>query len=223
VGVEHWRAIPARWAVCAGIAILMLSLADARLHVLAYAREPGRRYQQIAVKTGSLFSGYPVITRSGLFYQAMGDERKGEDGYLLGWLHGGRLDRLGFGGYALHPVAATADGPVWFELVAHRTSKMMRFDPSTGSGAPAELPAGAGTGDTVFSPDGKWAAFMRTSATSEHLWIRNLITGKVEELAGGNCNSSSPAWELDSSAVIFASDCGRALGLTVLYRAPIAR
>jgi hypothetical protein len=41
-------------------------------------------------------------------------------------------------------------------------------------------------------------------------------------VAGGNCNSSLPAWELDSKAILFASDCGRAFGLPGLYRATIA-
>jgi Tol biopolymer transport system component len=100
---------------------------------------------------------------------------------------------------------------------------MMRFDPSTGRAEPAPLPDGLGKDAVAVSPDGRMAAFTRTSAASEQLWIRNLITGKTEELAGGNCNNSSPAWELDSSAVIFASDCGRAFGLSALYRAPIAR
>jgi Tol biopolymer transport system component len=40
-------------------------------------------------------------------------------------------------------------------------------------------------------------------------------------LTGGNCNSSSPAWTLDSSSILFASDCGRAFGLPALYRAPV--
>jgi hypothetical protein len=221
-GLERWRAIHARWAVCAAILIVVLSLGDARLHMVAYGQEPGRRYEQIAAAPGSLFSGYPVITRAGLFYQGMGDERKGEDGYLLCWLHGGRFDRLGFGGYALHPVAPIADGPVWFELVAHRSATVMRFDPTTGRADPEPLPAAAGTGDAAVSPDGKWAAFTRTSATSEEVWIKDLTTGKTEELAGGSCNNSSPVWELDSSAIVFASDCGRALGLPALYRAPIS-
>jgi hypothetical protein len=222
-GVDYWRSIPAPWAVWAAIAIAMVSLADARRHMLAYRQEPGRRYQQIVGDPGSLFSGYPVITRSGLFYQGMGDFRRGEDGYLLCWFHGGRLDRLGFGGYALHPVAVTTDGPVWFELAAHGTSEIMRFDPATGRATPARLPAGAGTEVPAVSPDGKWAAFSRTSATSEQIWLRDLANGKTEQLAGGNCNSSSPAWELDSSAIVFASDCGRAFGLSALYRASVGR
>ena len=221
-GVEYWRAIPARWAACAALAIAAISLADARRHMLDFDREPGRRYQQIAGEPGSLLSTYPVITRAGLFFQCMGDERKGEDGYLLCWSHDGRLDRFGFGGYALHPVATTAAGPVWFQLVAHRTVTNMRFDPLTGTATPAPLPASTGLGDPAVSPDGKWAAFTRITGTSEQLWIRNLATGMTEELAGGSCDNSTPAWELDSSAVIFASDCGRGPGLSALYRAPIA-
>jgi hypothetical protein len=98
---------------------------------------------------------------------------------------------------------------------------MMRFDPSTGKAEPEPQPAEAATKDRVKSPDGKWVAFTKMSAASEQLWITNLTTGKMEELAGGYCNNSSPAWELDSSAVIFASDCGRAYGLPALYRAPV--
>lgn len=220
-GAEHFPGISARWVACAAIAVMVLSLADARRHMLAWEKEPGRRYPQLAAAPGSLFSGYPVITRAGLFYQGMGDESKGESGYLLCWSHGGPLDCHGFGGYALHPFAPTLDGPVWFDLVAHRISTIMRFDPTTGAAAATPLPAASESRDAALSPDGKWAAFTRTSATSEHLWLRNLITGETTELAGGDCDSSSPAWELDSSAVVFSSDCGRAFGLSALYRAPV--
>jgi hypothetical protein len=219
-GLDQLRRIPARWAACAAIGVIALSLADARRHMLAWANEPGRRYQQLAAAPGSLFSNYPVITRFGLFYQSMGDQRKGEAGYVLCWSHG-RLDCRGFGGYALHPFAPTPDGPVWFELVGNRISTIMRFDPVNGTATSAPLPAASGSRDSVLSPDGKWAAFTRTSATSEHLWLRDLATGKTTELAGGDCDSSSPAWELDSSAIVFSSDCGRAFGLPALYRAPV--
>jgi len=46
-----------------------------------------------------------------------------------------------------------------------------------------------------------------------------MVSGKLRLVAGGNCNNSSPAWEEDSHALIFASDCGRGIGMPVLYRA----
>ena len=51
--------------------------------------------------------------------------------------------------------------------------------------------------------------------------MRSVATGKAERIAGGRCDNGEPAWELDSSAVVFASDCGRAYGLPALYRAPM--
>jgi hypothetical protein len=221
-GAEHWRSIPVPWAVCAAVVVLVLSLADARLHMLDYGQEPGRRYPQIGVEPEALFSGYPAITRAGLFYQGMGDQRKGEAGYLLRWLHDNRIDRLGFDGYALHPLAPAADGPIWFELVAHRTSTTMRYDPLTRMAVPDAAPIGSTSENRAVSPDGKWIAYTQETAGSQQIWIESAVTGKREMLAGGRCNNSSPAWELDSSAIVFASDCGRAFGLPALYRAPIA-
>jgi Tol biopolymer transport system component len=54
------------------------------------------------------------------------------------------------------------------------------------------------------------------------IWLRDLPSGAERRLTGGNCNNSSPAWELDSKAILFASDCGRAFGLPALYRARLA-
>jgi Tol biopolymer transport system component len=75
--------------------------------------------------------------------------------------------------------------------------------------------------DPAISPDGKWVAFTSTSTGSQQIRLRNIATGEAQLLTGGNCNSSSPAWELDSQTVIFASDCGRAFGMFALYRAPL--
>jgi hypothetical protein len=53
---------------------------------------------------------------------------------------------------------------------------------------------------------------------SNLIGLRDLSHGEEMRLTGGNCNSSSPAWELDSKSIVFASDCGRAFGLPALYR-----
>jgi len=144
-------------------------------------------------------------------------------GYVLHWLHEGRTEQLSFEGHALHPVAPLADRPVYFELVDHRNSTIMQFDPSTRETTRARVPPGAiaTTDNPAISPNGKWAAFISTLTGSQQIWLRNTTTGEVQLLTGGNCNSSSPAWELDSQAVVFASDCGRAFGMFALYRAPL--
>src|SRR5439155_12975292 len=95
----------------------------------------------------------------------------------------------------------------------------MRFDPLTRTAVPSPLPASPTSENRKASPDGRWIAFTRGAAGSQQIWLTNVATGETEKLAGGSCNNSSPTWELDSSAVIFASDCGRAFGLPALYRA----
>jgi Tol biopolymer transport system component len=130
-------------------------------------------------------------------------------------LHDGRTDQFAFEGEALHPVALSPDGPIEFELVAHRTSITMLLDPAT-----AKLQTASRrhpTSDHVASPDGNWIAFTSTN----QIWLRSVVQGTVTQLTGGNCNSFSPAWELNSQAIIFASDCSRGIGLPALYRARI--
>ena len=73
----------------------------------------------------------------------------------------------------------------------------------------------------AVSPDGSSLAFTRSSYGTEQIWLQNLQTGAARQLTGGRCNSFSPAWEPSSKALIFASDCGRGLGMPALYRAPL--
>ena len=127
-----------------------------------------------------------------------------------------------FEGQALLPRLAPDGESVYFELVANRVSTMMHFDPSTGKATPLAIPVPADSTVSVISPNGKWEAFESAQNGPTQIWLRDLSSGQVKHLTGGNCNSSSPAWELDSKAVLFASDCGRAFGLPALYRAPVA-
>jgi len=222
VGYDYLRAIEMRWAMIALAAIVLISAMDAQLRMKGYAAEPTGRYQQIAVEPGALFSGYPVVTRCGIFYQSMMSSAGGRQGYVLRRLHDGRLDTFDFGGNELRPVAAGDGCGIEFEHVAHGRSTFLRLDPLTSRTEAAAPPAASNPGDGVVSPDRKWSVRVRETATSQQLWLENTASGEMKELAGGSCNNHSPAWELDSSAVIFASDCGRAYGLPALYRAPLA-
>lgn len=211
---EVWRELRRPLAMAGATIVLLAALAFTKVRMAAYDREPGQRYERVAVERGAMFSCYPVITRAGLFYQSMGKDR-----YVLRWLHDGRNDELSFPGEALLPSAPDADGIVYFELVAHGASTMMQFDPASGRATPASVRVGVRDADSALSPDRKWVAFTASVNDTKQVWLRYEATGKERALTDGRCNSWAPAWELDSKAIVFASDCGRALGLPALYRA----
>jgi Periplasmic component of the Tol biopolymer transport system len=221
VGSDYLRAIQIRWAMIALAVVGLISAMDAQRRMKEYAAEPSGRYPQIAVQPGALFSGYPVVTRCGIFFQSMMSSAAGREGYVLRRLHDGRLDTFDFGGNELRPVAAADGCGIEFEHVAHGRSTFLHLDPLTSRTEAAAPPAHHDPHNGVVSPNRKWRVRMRETLTSQHLWLEDTAGGEAKELAGGSCNNHSPAWELDSSAVIFASDCGRAYGLPALYRAPV--
>jgi Tol biopolymer transport system component len=67
------------------------------------------------------------------------------------------------------------------------------------------------------------ASFERDLSGPRQIWLRNMASGDERQLTGGNCNSGSPPWELDSRAIVFSGDCGRGIGLLALYRAEIEK
>jgi hypothetical protein len=215
-GCPCWRGMPRPWAIAAVMGAALLSVFSAKQRMMSYENEPGQRFARAAVQGGALFSSYPVVSRAGLFYQSMGRDR-----YVLRWLHDGRSEELLFDGQAVEPRLAPDGVSVDFELVANRSSTMMEFDPSTRRSAPIAMAIQSDRAIAAVSPNGKWVAFESTRDGPAHIWLRELSTGRERRLTGGNCNSSAPAWELDSKALLFASDCQRAFGLPALYRATI--
>jgi len=216
IGWDRLKSVPPIWSCSAVAVILVFSAVDAKMRMMDYAAEPGRRYPQIAIEHEGLLASYPVISQFGLFYQCMESDR-----YALCWLRDGKIDHIRLDGQILHPSATTASSSISFELVAPHKSTMMEFDPAiravrlSGQIAPPEPAA------DVRSPDGKWIARISGIEGSRQLWLDNVATKETMRMAGGRCDNAYPAWELDSSAIVFASDCGRAYGLHALYRAPI--
>ena len=70
----------------------------------------------------------------------------------------------------------------------------------------------------AVSPDGKWLAYSRRSGGVWNLWLRRMDSAEDRRITDADCNDVSPSWEADSRTLLFASDCGRAFGLTALYR-----
>jgi Glycosyltransferase family 87/WD40-like Beta Propeller Repeat len=68
----------------------------------------------------------------------------------------------------------------------------------------------------AVSPDGHWIAFSCEERGSWQIHVMNLQSSEESQLTNSECNSISPAWMPDSEHVVYATDCGRGLGLTAL-------
>jgi hypothetical protein len=212
---RRWWQLSRRVSLAAAAVVILAAFLAAQSKMASYAGSPTRLCEPVAPEL-ALFSGFPVVSRAGLFYQSMEGDR-----FVLRWLHNGRKEVLRFDGLAIYPRLAPDGESIHFELVANRASKGMLFDPATRKATPQSAAIFPDVDAPAASPDGRWSAFASAQTGSEQIWIRNLASGKQLRLTGGNCNNSSPAWELDSQSIIFASDCNRAFGLPALYRARI--
>ncbi len=85
------------------------------------------------------------------------------------------------------------------------------------SGEIRQLPVGEAR-YPASSPDSHWLAYSRMDRGVWNLWLRNMQTGEVHRITDKDCNNISPAWAADSQTLIYASDCGRALWFTALYK-----
>jgi Glycosyltransferase family 87 len=218
VGRKYWRGVSLKTVGSVVALAGLVASVSAWTHYRAYEREPGRQFEVVAWQPAAIFSSSPAVSQAGLFYQAMGGGK-----YVLKWLTDGRIRELSFDGEAFQPFVLSADGPIYFELVAGGKSMTMQFDPATQiatqtSGVDLSLRS-----KSVASPDGRWTVSESPGSGWKELRLQNRESGVERELAAGRCNNTSPVWELDSTAVIFASDCDRSTGLPALYRARISR
>jgi hypothetical protein len=73
----------------------------------------------------------------------------------------------------------------------------------------------------AISPDGKWLAFTCEEGDATQIHVADLNGNHDLRLTSGDCNSISPAWTLDSKRLVYATDCGRGLGLTALAQVTV--
>jgi hypothetical protein len=215
-GRHYWSVLTPRIIVGALACIAAVAALKAQRSMADYRSAPDKRYQLVKAEKGSLFVAFPAINRAGLFCQAQTRDR-----YILRWQHGSTVEDFSFEGQVFHPIAPDPVGPIYFELTAHGASRMMQFDPLIRRAVPASMPVNIHPSNSTASPDGRRIAFTSEAGGSQQIFIRDVATGEIKPLTGGNCNNSEPAWELNSEAIVFASDCGRAVGLSALYRVDV--
>jgi hypothetical protein len=68
----------------------------------------------------------------------------------------------------------------------------------------------------AISLDGHWIAFSCEQGGGWQLHVMDVEGKQQLQLSTAECNSISPAWTSDSKRLIYATDCGRGLGLTAL-------
>jgi hypothetical protein len=96
----------------------------------------------------------------------------------------------------------------------HTTSSIFETHPDT---PPTEINLGEARYPAV-SPDGHYIAYSHFQSGAWNLWLLDRTTNQSQRLTHADCNQVEPAWEPDSKTLIYASDCGRALGFTALCR-----
>jgi Glycosyltransferase family 87/WD40-like Beta Propeller Repeat len=70
----------------------------------------------------------------------------------------------------------------------------------------------------TVSPDGEWIAFSCDHKGYWQLHVMSLHSAQQLQLTANDCNSVSPAWTPNSKDLIYATDCGRGLGITALSK-----
>jgi hypothetical protein len=78
----------------------------------------------------------------------------------------------------------------------------------------------------AISPNGEWIAFACEEGSATQIHVADLDVkwglGKSDlQMTSGDCNSISPVWTTDSKRLVYATDCGRGLGLTALVQATV--
>lgn len=119
--------------------------------------------------------------------------------------------------YDVRDVGFFPDGRVVFAAEPEGVPKLFVADAISGQVSPFPTHHQR-TRYPAVSPDGEWLAYSEQERGAWQLCVLRLHTGEERCLTGGDCNSVTSAWLPDSRTLIYATDCGRGLGLTALCR-----
>jgi len=139
-----------------------------------------------------------------------------KNGDRLAFISNGKLFVRGDG---VLPTAGPVRDAAWFPDGNHLALSVNGVIYDSRDMQPIKLDVAGEQSEPAVSPDGRWLALTVTHRGIRHIWLASISAGVARELTAGACNSYAPAWEQNSNALIFASDCGRGLGLPRLYRA----
>jgi len=125
--------------------------------------------------------------------------------------------QAGDGEYDVLEAAFFPDDRIVFAAQTGSTAALFALDLNTRLISPLSV-SSQPTRYPAVSPDGQWLAYSQDEKGNWRLWVMRLSTGEKRRLTVGDCNSIAPAWFGDSKTLVYATDCGRGLGLTALCR-----
>lgn len=119
-----------------------------------------------------------------------------------------------------------SDNPPVRIVVAARPSgrpRLFTLDPASGGLLPLPATSDRPARFPTVSPDGRRLVYAEEDGGGWQLTLLELATGVRRRLTDADCNAVTPAWQSDSQTLVYASDCGRGVGQTALYRMTVAR
>ena len=119
--------------------------------------------------------------------------------------------------YDVHEAAFSPDDQIILSSEQGGRFRLYQADPQAENVTPV-IAVTCSARYPAVSPDDQWMAFSCQERGAWQLWVLNLRTHEQRQLTNTECNSINAAWTADSRNVIYATDCGRALGLTALSR-----
>jgi hypothetical protein len=117
-------------------------------------------------------------------------------------------------------IAFLPNGDLLFSAKSHGTRSLFTLHPGT---PPTAFPLSTSDiGGFGLSPDGARIAFTPLHHGVWQLAVRSISSGETKILFSGDCNAYSPSWA-SVDQVLYATDCGRGLGLTAPTTASASR
>jgi hypothetical protein len=180
-----------------------------------------------AVTTEAEDAEQPMITLDGQLL-AFIREVKGRDSLWIRQMDPGRpkvtsAERQIVGPqYDVREAAFFPDHRIVFSSRRETRFRLYEVNPASGAIEEMSVPTCSARYPAI-SPNGEWIAFSCEHRGTWQIHVMNLQTGQEIPLTNADCNAVSSVWTLDSRNIIYATDCGRGLGLTALARLSVFR
>ncbi len=156
----------------------------------------------------------PAMSANGRWLAFLRDEGARTSVWLVDTPSDGPAQRIYDSTESIFEMTVTPEGDLILANGSVTSSRLFHISRETKTIELVESIAGSVRYPTLSS-DGTRLAFSRRDHGSWQLSVRDLKTGTEQQLTDGACNAISPSWE-SGKTLLYATDCGRGLGLSAI-------